>query len=89
MIDAIVNRDHVTPAEAIRTALRGMALRQDPMGLATLQRQAASPISVEELARLDELCPALRALDGVPDEVWESVAEGSRHMSTEGFVHRN
>ena len=53
-----------------------------------LKARDVRPITDEELADLDRMCPALRLLDDVPDETWERIAKGARKMNREGFPRR-
>jgi hypothetical protein len=91
VIQAIVSRDHITPEEVVRRALRGMIIatpKQRPVGARKRKSAKADPITDEELAAIDALCPALKLLNDVTDEQWEQVAAGARRMNKEGFPNR-
>lgn len=88
-LQMIIDRDHVTPEEAARRALREIASQE--FILRATRRNGAetpSPITDEELTRLDKMCPILGLLDDVSDETWNGIAQGSERMRQEGFVSR-
>ena len=90
VIEGIVTRDHVSPGEAVRRALRGLAKDTAVPRAQAKDRKGkrVAPLTDEELANLDRLCPALKLLDEVTDETWDQIAKGARRMNREGFSNR-
>lgn len=84
-LESIMTRGRISPEEAVRQALRGFR----PNRVNTSQRrktQKAVPLSEDEIAKFDQLCPAFKALEDVPDEVWQRIEKG--RMRTEGLPFR-
>lgn len=88
-IEAIASRDHVSPEEVVRRAIRALVVPR-PARAPTQRRKAqrVPPITDEELAQIDRICPALKLLDDVTDEEWNNVLRGARRMNREDFTSR-
>jgi len=78
-IEAILAHENVSPEEVVRRALRSLVVpgSKTKPSHRKPQSKAVEPISDEELANIDRLCPALKLLDQVTDEEWNDVLVGA------------
>jgi hypothetical protein len=92
-IQQYAKAEHITVDEAalkiVQVGLKSLRPRTArPVAGTRRKAQDVAPITDEELANLDRLCPALKLLDDVTDEEWDDVLKGARRMNREGFANR-
>jgi len=90
ILEAIIDRDHVTVEEAVRRALRTVEVKPAAPKKSATKRQAQSvaPVTDQELKQFKELYPGLGRLDDVTDEQWDRILKGACKMNKEGFPRR-
>ena len=91
LIPASVEREAVQYAEAQHITAEEAFVEIFANGLKVTKKIKAKtvvPITDEELANLDRVCPALKLLEDVTDEEWDTVVKGARRMNREGFANR-
>jgi hypothetical protein len=89
IIEAIVLRDHVSPEEVVRRALKAFTIVPRGPELKDGKRKSAkvSPLTDEELKRFDDLYPGL-SFGGITDEQWQHIEEGTLKLRQEGLPIR-
>jgi hypothetical protein len=90
VLEAIVTREHVSPEEVIRRAIRGLAIPPATAEAKTRKRKAKTvpPLSDDELRQLDGFGKTFGLLADVPDEEIDLIAASIRGMKREGFQPR-
>ena len=90
ILEAIIDRDHVTVEEAVRRALRAVEFKPEaPIKSAPKRNdQSVAPVTDQELQQFKELYPGLGLLDDVTDEQWDRILKGARKLNKEGFSPR-
>jgi hypothetical protein len=82
-IQQYAKAEHITVDEAalkiVQVGLKSLRPRTArPVAGTRRKAQDVAPITDEELANLDRLCPALKLLDDVTDEEWDDVLKGAQ-----------
>ena len=83
IMEAIISREHVTPEEVVRMALRRLTIPHRPAKRVAPnkgQAQSIAPLTEAEMQYLDQMFPALDALDDVTDEQWGRIDKNVRRM---------
>ena len=91
VIEGIVSREHVSPEEAVRRALRGVASTTRTVRPRPPKRRIAQevePLTNEELGQLEALGKTFGLVADVPDEEIDRMAASIRRMKREGFSNR-